>query len=251
MTFWKRAGNYADDILSEKIPACEHVKAACRRFRAVCNRKDLVAHEDGNRWCRFLEKLPHVKGKWAAKHEKFRLSDWKIFCTVNIYGWKWKSTGRRRFTEAYIEVPRGNGKSYWLAGLGIGHLTIDGESGAEIYCGASTEKQAHEVFTPAKRICEQYPDLREKYGIEVNAKSLVVLSTGGKFEPVIGKPGDGPAPSCAIVDEYHEHIDSDQLDSFKTGMGKREQALMLVITTAGVDMGGPCYSLRDDMLKIL
>ena len=139
----------------------------------------------------------------------------------------------------------------YMACLGLGHLTIDEEFGAEIYTGATTEKQAWEVFKPAKFICERSAAIREKYGIEVNAKTLNILSNGSRFEPVIGKPGDGASPSCAIADEFHEHATSDLVDTFTTGMGAREQPMMLYITTAGADMGGPCYAKRDDIIKIL
>jgi phage terminase large subunit-like protein len=60
---------------------------------------------------------------------------------------------------------------------------------------------------------------------------------------MIGKPGDGDSPHCAIVDEYHEHATSDQLDTMETGMGAREQPLSIVISTAGSNTIGPC---RDD-----
>lgn len=251
MKYLQIAADYADGVLAGENPAGEYVKAACRRFLNDLERDDLELTEDGDRWCRLLSKLPHVKGRWAAKSEKFEPSPWQVFCTVNLYGWKWKATGRRRFREGYIEVPRKNGKSFWVAGLGIGHLTIDDEYGAEVYCGATTEKQAWEVFRPAKQICERFQELREKYGIEVNAKTLNRLQTGDRFEPVIGKPGDGASPSCGIADEFHEHADSDLVDTFTTGMGAREQPMMLYITTAGSDMGGPCYAKRADVIQIL
>ncbi|MCP3675864.1 MAG: terminase large subunit, partial [Gammaproteobacteria bacterium] len=65
---------------------------------------------------------------------------------------------------------------------------------------------------------------------------------GSKFEPLIGKPGDGASPSCAIADEYHEHDQDDFVETMITGMGAREQPLMLEITTAGPNISGPCYA---------
>ena len=251
MDYVKRAAQYADEVISCKIPACKYVKLACKRFTKDLIRKDIYLDiNEANKWCEFLEKLPHVKGKWAKHGEKLKLSNWQIFCTVNIFGFYWKS-GRRRFRDVYIEVPRKNGKTFWVAGIGLGMLAIDNEYGAEIYCGATTEKQAFEVFSPAKLICEKLPKFREKYGIEVNAKTIIIMGNGSKFEPIIGDPGDGASPSCAITDEYHEHKDSDQVDTMETGMGAREQPLGFKITTAGADTGGPCYAKRDDVIQIL
>lgn len=248
--FAQRAAEYADRVVCGDLPSCLYVKQSCQRFIDDLERDDLELDvEEAERWCKFLEKLPHVKGKWASKREYLVLSDWQIFCTVNIFGWK--KGGKRRFREVYIEVPRKNGKSFYTAAIGIGMLAIDGEYGAEVYCGATTEQQAWEIFRPAKQMCEREPDLREHFGIEVNAKSLNILSNGSRFQPVIGNPGDGASPSFAIADEYHEHKSSDLVDTFKTGMGAREQPLMFTITTAGSDMGGACYESRDDLKKIL
>jgi phage terminase large subunit-like protein len=80
---------------------------------------------------------------------------------------------------------------------------------------------------------------------------MSVTESNSKFEPVIGKPGDGASPSCAIVDEYHEHKTSELFDTMQTGMGARSQPLILVITTAGADISGPCYLHQVELQKIL
>ncbi|MFV2061704.1 MAG: terminase large subunit [Gammaproteobacteria bacterium] len=253
-TYSERAIEYAKAITRKRNPisACIYVKQACNRFLNDLKRNDIILIEEfANTWCSFLEKLPHVKGRWAAENLKLNLSDWQIFCTVNIYGFYNLETKTRRFREIYIEVPRKNGKSFYIAGLGIGMMTIDNEFGAEVYCGATSEKQAWEIFRPAKQICQKLKDLQSKFDLEVNAKTLTRLKVGARFEPVIGDPGDGASPSCGIADEFHEHKTSDLVDTFITGMGAREQPLMLIITTAGSDMGGPCFEKRYDVTQIL
>ena len=90
-----------------------------------------------------------------------------------------------------------------------------------------------------------------EFDIAWAAKSLYRDSDGSKFEPIIGNPGDGASPHCAIVDEYHEHDSSDQVDTMVTGMGARDQPLLLIITTAGVDFGGPCREKRTEVKHIL
>ncbi len=253
-TFKQRAIDYAKSVTRKRkpLPACEFVIQASNRFLNDLKRDDLIFKDDeAEKWCQFLEKLPHVKGHWAAENLKLVLSDWQIFCTVNIFGFYNKDSDRRRFREVYIEVPRKNGKSFFVASLGVGMMTIENEYGAEIYCGATTEQQAWEIFRPAKQICDALPQLRSRYSLEVNAKTLTILKTGSRFLPVIGDPGDGASPSCGIADEYHEHKDDNLVSTFLTGMGARKQPLMLTITTAGSDMGGPCYEKRDDVIKIL
>lgn len=250
MSFVQVAAQYADDVVGGVIPACLYVRQACQRFIDDLVRDDIhLDHEKAETWCENLEKLPHVKGRWAAKGELLKLSPWQVFCTVNIFGWQ--KCGKRRFRDIYIEVPRKNGKTFWVAGMGVGLFTWDAEHGAEVYCGATSELQAWEVFRPAKQICERLAKLRKTYSIEVNAKTMIRLPDLSRFAPVIGNPGDGASPSAAIADELHEHKTSDLLDTFETGMGAREEPVLLQITTAGSDMGGPCYSKRADVINVL
>lgn len=146
-------------------------------------------------------------------------------------------------------VPTHN--SLTAAGIGLYLFAADGEVGAEVYSGATTEKQAWEVFKPARLMTLARPDLRQHYGIEVGAKNLNILGTASKFEPLIGKPGDGASPSCAIIDEFHEHETPDQYDTMLTGMGARRQPLMFIITTAGDNLAGPCYDKRASIIRVL
>ncbi|PNQ53671.1 terminase, partial [Vibrio agarivorans] len=101
---------------------------------------------------RFTEAFPHVKGRWAratGTASKIRLEPWQKFVLGVLFGWVNKADGLRRFRIAYICVPRKNGKSVLAAAIGLYMMSEDEEPGAEIYCGATSEKQAWEVFRPA------------------------------------------------------------------------------------------------------
>lgn len=254
MDYATKAIDYAKRVVEGAVPASSLTRCACQRFLSDLEREgfkyvfepDLV-----NRACSFMERLPHTKGQWAARGELFILADWQIFVVANLFGWINPETGWRRFRESYVEVPRKNGKSLFAAAIGLYMMVADGEFGAEVYSGATTEKQAWEIFRPARQIVQRLPALQERFSISINAKSLVVESEGNRFEPIVGNPGDGASPSCALVDEFHEHVNSDLVDTMKTGMGAREQPLLFQITTAGADMGGPCYETRGDMIAIL
>lgn len=248
---------YAQAVVKGKIVACKWVKLACKRHLddlKASRRKAFPYYFDedaANRICTFLSLMPHTKGKWAGKKQTITLEPWQCFAFVSLFGWKIKKNDRRRFRKAYFAVPRKNGKSIIGAGIGLYMFSIDGEFGAEVYSGATTEKQAWEVFRPAKQMLERTPQLQEALGAEVWAKALLVPADGSRFEPVIGKPGDGASPSCAVVDEYHEHDTSEMVDTMETGMGAREQPLLLMITTAGFNIAGPCYDQEQDAKKVL
>lgn len=248
---------YAREVISGKIPACRWVRRACERHLKDLEssaRKNFPYRLDAEKArvvCVFIELLPHVKGKWAKLGQLIVLEPWQVFIVVCLFGWVRKSDGLRRFRDAYIKIPRKNGKSLLAAAIALYMLCMDEEFGAEVYSGATTEKQAWEVFRPARQIVEGLPSLREYAGIEVWAKALTIGKDGSRFEPIIGKPGDGSSPHCAIADEFHEHETPDQVDTMVTGMGAREQPLMLRITTAGVNLAGPCYDTELDARKVL
>ena len=251
------ANKYARDVVAGKIVACRYVRLACQRhiedLRAESKRgfkyrfnKDLA-----ERAAEFIQLLPHTKGEWAYKRMLITLEPWQLFIVCSVFGWVNKKTKLRRFREVYTEVPRKNGKSAISAGVGLYAFAADGEYGAEVYSGATTEKQAWEVFRPARLMCKRKPELCEHFGVEVNAKNLNRIEDNARFEPVIGDPGDGSSPSCALIDEYHEHVDNRLADTMLTGMGARRQPIIWYITTAGSDIEGPCYDKRRAVLEML
>lgn len=259
MTPTQSAKAYARDVRTGKIPACKFVQLACARFEADLKRDDWPFRYDAakaDRAVRFMQLMPHTKGKWAAKQQRLVLEPWQCFIECNIFGWVHRETGFRRFRQSYEEIPRKNGKSLRLAARGLYLFAADGEAGAEVYSGATTEKQALEVFRPAWQMVQRLPELSDRYGIDQsgNAKNpgpMYVMEDMSKFEAMIGKPGDGSSPHAALVDEYHEHDTDQMVDAMQTGMGAREQPLLSIITTSGSNLGGPCYEKRRDAVRIL
>jgi phage terminase large subunit-like protein len=249
------AQKYAKDIVSGRIAACKWVKLACQRHLdnlAKEKKKDFPYRFDrakAEKVCRFIENLTHIKGKWAGS--PIKLEPWQKFFITSVFGWVRKNDGLRRFREAYLEVPRKNAKSMIAAGIGLYMFTADGEPGAEVYSGATTEKQAWEVFRPARLMARKDEEFQAHYGVTVNASNLSIIDDGCKFEPIVGNPGDGASPHCSITDEFHEHKSPEQYDTMITGMGARTQPLALVITTAGSNLAGPCYDKRAQVCKIL
>lgn len=252
-----RAHAYAADVLAGTVPACKWVRAACQRHvddmaRAAKGWEFRFDAAKAERVCRFVQMLPHVKGKWARRAPrsrtapKIRLEPWQCFVVASLFGWV-DARGMRRYRKASLYIPRKNAKSTLAAALGWWFFAKDDEPGSEVYSGATSEKQALEVYKAAWQMGKICPELPAQLGVTLTGKTdpgpMFRLTDASKFEPLIGKPGDGASPHCAIVDEYHEHADSTLHDTMETGMGAREQPLMLIISTAGDNLSGPC---RDD-----
>lgn len=259
----EKANKYARDVVAGDIPACKWVVLACKKhldeLRKAKNDASfpfLFSNEKAEKPCKFIEALPHTKGKWAGAQQLLTLEPWQCFLVCCAFGWLRKSSMKRRYRRVLLFVPRKNGKSALAAGIGLYLTVADGEFGAEVYSGATSEKQAQEVFTPAYYMAKRTPDLLEYFGVEVsgthkNPTAIYKTSDGSSFRPVIAKPGDGASPHGGIVDEYHEHQSDAMVDTFETGMGAREQPMLLVITTAGDNLGGPCYLMQKDAERML
>ncbi|MGP5325932.1 terminase large subunit [Vreelandella sedimenti] len=251
------ANKYARDVVAKKIPACKEVRQACQRHLDDLKAQKSRSYpyrfdkEEAERCCDFIQLLPHTKGRWAREKRLITLEPWQLFIVACIFGWLKKKTGLRRFSEAYIEVERKNGKSVLAAAIANLLFCADGEYGAEVYCGATTEKQAWEVFRPARLMLKKSPALVSAAGIEIMAKNISIPEDGSRLEPLIGDPGDGSSPSGSIVDEFHEHDKPNLYDTMATGMGSRDQGLMFIITTAGFNLAGPCYDKRRQAQQML
>lgn len=251
------AFSYAEKVVRGEILVGKYVRLACQRHIDDLARVDdedfpyYFDHKAAEKILTFVQMLPHVKGVWARQGKLITLELWQKFALACPFGWKKKKNGFRRFREVYDEIPRKNGKSILAAAVGLIGFTFDNEFGAEVYSGATTEKQAWEVFRPARLMVVRTPELQEAFGIEVCASNMHRLEDGSRFEPLIGNPGDGSSPSLALIDEYHEHDSSDLYETMVTGMDAREQPLTWIITTAGSNISGPCYEKRQQAIEML
>lgn len=252
------ATDYCKGVVSGKIVAGELIRLACQRQlddleRAKTDklwgyRFDKAA---ANRVCRFVERLPHIKGELAKRRELIRLEPWQCWILTTVFGWVRIKDGTRRFRRTYKEIARKNAKSTLSSGVGLYMEAADGEEGAEVYALATTRQQAGIVWRDAAAMVRKSPGLARRFGIEAGALAIAIASSSATFQPLPGDPGDGTNPHCAIVDEYHEHKSPTAYDAMYSGMGARAQPLMWVITTAGYNRAGPCYQLRVYATKVL
>lgn len=252
--FCAEAKRYAGEIVAGRIVACQWVRSACERHLKDLERrgwKYLFDERSAGKVCQFIENLPHTKGTW--KTSTILLESWQCFVLCVLFGWVDAETGKRRFRTAYIEVPRKNAKSTLSSGIGLFLLAEDGEPGAEVYSAATTRDQAKIVFNAAQEMARRTPELREHYGLAVNAHNIHVVATGSKFEALSseGNTLDGLNIHGCAVDELHAHPSRDVWDVLISATGARTQSLIWAITTAGSDKTGICYEQRSYVTKVL
>ncbi|CAM4078978.1 Terminase [Bordetella tumbae] len=216
--------------------------------------------------CDFLEKLPHVEGKWVnpdgTPQPNLVLHPSHIFFVVQLFGFR-KRDGTeipdygffrpRRFTSALFAVARKNAKSTLSAGILLYCQCCEPEEGAQIMSAATTYGQAAIIFKVAKRMVELKAALREAFGLQVWAKALTRFETGGSFKAIHAKAStqDGLNPSHTGLDEIHAHKTSDLLNVLTSAAGARSNPLWLYTTTEGYANPGPWAEIRQFARNLL
>ena len=242
---------YARQVVKGEIPACHWTRLACERQLRDLERDDLVwKPEEAEKFCRFVELMPHVKGRWSTK--TIKLEPWQSFNYSAVFGW-YRKDGLRRFRTVYLEVARKNTKSTMTAPVGLWMLGPEKEEGAEVYSAATTRDQAKIVFSIAKQMARKTPGYSKKFAVDINAHNLSSIPTNSKFEPLSADANslDGLNTLCALIDELHAHKTRKVYDVLETSTGARLQPLLWAITTAGFNRAGICFELHVYLKKIL
>lgn len=104
---------YAQDVLSGNIVACEAIQLACKRYISWFNRVDMYFDQDAcERVLNFIKKLKHFEGKYAGQY--FSPTPCQEWILYNLFGWYWKSDNTRVINKALIMVARKFGKGLSL-----------------------------------------------------------------------------------------------------------------------------------------
>lgn len=251
MTVKNRLIRYATDCISGKIISCKKHKQACSRFLRDVKREESGEasfywdDQEAQKIIKWFSLLRHSKGVLAGK--PIKLTDWQQFHLCQLYGWRRKEDGYKRFKKSFIEVARKNAKSQEEAGVALYEISVQATKNKEVYeyyTAGVKRDQSKIVFEEAKLMLNGSP-LRKKFKLTNNA--ITHVKTGSYIKALSkedGKTGDGTNPAGLIVDEYHQHKTTEFLD---LGLGSNtKESLLMIITTAGMDLTYPCYTQEYD-----
>lgn len=242
---------YAKSCIDDIIPSCRKHKDACKRLlndvERMKNEPDYPYYwdeENAEMIVKWFSLLRHSKGELSGR--PIELTDWQRFNLCQLYGWKRKIDNRRRFRKMFLEVGRKNAKSQMLAGIALYESSVtstkNNEAG-EVYTAGTKRDQSQIVFNECNLMLRGSP-LRKKFGI---TRSGINHTKTNSFIKALskddGKNGDGTNPACLILDEFHQHKTREFYDLF-IGANTKEP-LLVIITTAGVDLTCPCKSEYD------
>lgn len=248
MTIKQELTIYAEQCVSGHIVSCKKHKWACirllRDFERLEKENDFPfewSEDEARRIVDWFALLRHSKGVLAG--QPIRLIAAQKFTLCQLYGWRKKSDGLRRFNKCFKELARKNAKSQEEAGIVLYEASYTSTKNGEVsecYSAGTKRDQSKLIFNEAKLMLRGSP-LAMKF--KRSNTRIEHKKTGSFIVPLSkedGKTGDGTNPAVLVLDEYHQHPTTDFYD-LATGSNTKEPLLM-IITTAGKDLNCPCYN---------
>lgn len=243
---------YVDAILCGQKLACTELYQACERFRRDidsgkwdidCGEADYVIEK-------IQTQFVHRKGEdlngVPLKGKPLILESWEKFCIYGILIFYIPGTKLRRIKEAFIFIPRKNGKTLFVAALAWALALLSVKSGATIYIAAAALRQAMESFRNIENnLTNHLYDSKEEAMYEgwrildnnnVHAISNEDIGGGSIYiEALAANPDRQDSLNCniAIADELHAFKSPKQYNILREAMKAYSNKLMIGISTAG------------------
>ena len=262
------AVKYAEDAAAGRLLVGKEVALAAKRFLADLERDDLELHtKEPDFVIGIIEKLMvHKQGEaldgTPLMNTPLILQPWQVFIVYNLVGFYFKGTPERRYKEAFIMIPRKNGKTLVVAALAFSLALLERKSGAKIYIVAGSQKQASEAFADIlytlryRGMIEDFRvrDNNAEHSIHFEFQDDDGTPTGSiDIEALASNPDAHDSFNCniAIADEIHSFKKAAQYNRFKEAMKAYTNKLMVGITTAGDNANSFCYRRMEYAIKVV
>lgn len=260
--------SYAADVVAGRVICGKEILLACIRFQKDLKRDDMELREhDPDFVIGIIEKLMvHRQGETLEgkplTNQPLKLERWQIFIVYNLLGFYIKGTEERRYKEAFIFIPRKNGKTAFAAALAFGIALLERRSGSKIYIVAAALKQAAEAFEDivyTLRFRHMIGDFRVRNNNAEHSIFYEFTDEHGRpdgsihIEALASNPDAQDSFNCnvAIADEIQAFKKAAQYNRFKEAMKAYTNKLMIGITTAGDNVNSFCYRRLEYAVKVV
>jgi len=253
---------YANSVVEGRKVACKEIKQMGERFlRDLENPAYDFRTKDPEFVIQIIEKtFVHQKGEdmegRPLRGRPFLLEPWQKFIVYNLLGFFHKGTNLRRFKEAFIMIPRKNGKTPFVAALSWGLGILERNSGAEIVIVGNLLKQALQSFNFLLFNLRQMGEAANFRILDNNQEHSIYGEIGQGFmriETIAGNSDrmDSLNTLIQILDELHLYKSPSQYNTIKESGKAYRNSLCIGITTAGDNMNSFCYNRMKYCQKIL
>ena len=260
--------DYAQSVVSGKKVAGKEIVMACSRFLADLDREDVeLKTRDADFVCGIIERIMvHKQGEaldgTPLTNTPLVLQPWQVFIVYNLLGFYLKGTKERRYKEAFIFVPRKNGKTMFIAALTFGLALLERKSGAVVYIVAASAKQACESFEDilyTLRYRGMVEDFRVRDNNAEHSLHCEFLDDDGRpngsihIEALASNPDvhDSFNSPISICDEVQAFKKAAQYNRFREAGKAYTNRLCIAITTAGDNVNSFCYRRMEYAVKVV
>ncbi|MBS5989597.1 terminase large subunit [Anaerococcus hydrogenalis] len=240
---------YVKDIQSGKKVACKELKQIVGRFNDdLKNPKFDFKTKEANFVIGIIENLfEHIQGESLdgkpLAGNNLKLEAWQKFIIYNLLGFYWKGTDNRRYQEAFIMIPRKNGKTSFSAALAFALGILDMANNSQVYIVGAVIKQALQAFN---FIVSNIKAWGEKDYFKIldnnNEHSIKREFKKGSLSIEALVDRDSLNANYIIMDELHEYKNASKYDRMKKATRAYTNKLIIGITTAGDNMNSFCYN---------
>lgn len=187
----------------------------------------------GERAVRFIRNRRHPKS--SLPNRAFALDPPFERIVRRIYGPR-HADGSRIVKTVFLMLPRGNRKTSLGAALALLHTVgPEVQTGGQVICAATDQKQARIAFEEAEALIKQESQLEALAEVASYRNRITNRRNGAWLEAISadGATQHGRTPAFVLADEIHAWKKRDLWEALKTGLGKTSGTLNVIITTAG------------------
>lgn len=249
---FKEVKAYAEDCISGKVIANKDRILAAERFLAdLEDPRWEMRTADADFVIKIIENtFVHIKG--GKRGQPFKLEKWEKFICYNLAGFYIAGTNERRFKEAFIFIPRKNGKTMFAAALSWAFSLLERKYFSVLYIIATKLDRALEAFENIRENIEymgEEPNFKILNNNAEHSISRTFVNSDGEKGGALriqalaadAKRADGLNANIIILDEIHAYKNANEYYVYKQAMKAYENKLLIGITTAGINMNTFCY----------
>ncbi|WP_057746213.1 terminase large subunit, partial [Liquorilactobacillus capillatus] len=249
---------YVDEVLVGNILVGKKIRLACERFKRDLERSKTdefnyyYDEEEATKAVKFIESLPKTDG---SKLDMQPFQEWII---SELYGWKEKDTGFRRYDRAFISMARKNGKTYLASGIAANGLLREKSPAMNrqvlfVSNGLKQAKLGYNMLSSGlNQVRKKSKYMRQR--VKVQKQEIEDVESGSKALALASDTStlDGFAGTTIVLDEWHEAKDRKVYNVLKSGQAQEDNSLLAVISTSGLNLNVPMhaeYEMLNDVLN--
>ncbi len=251
---WSSARKYCEGVSNGSIVTNEDIRLAVKRHEQDLLRDDLEwrieAVEKVFKFCYYV---------FIGPNKRFIPEPFQAFIILALFGFYFKGTDERRYTQSTWLVGAKNAKTTLAAIFQLFFMVADGADFPEALMILGAKDQTEETaFNALRIIIQSSPALRKRLQVFQSQEIQFKKDENGnrrvgKCKVMSGIPdkSEGMNPTSCILDEVHTWKDGKKFSVIKNRLGTKKNPMIFLISTAGFGKDSFCAKLVETGKNVL